>query len=63
MGIFTLFKRTNKRAETIQKIFSNSSDIITGKDSTSFAAIDLICSSFANLLIFTKVLTHDIIKE
>jgi HK97 family phage portal protein len=49
MGIFTFFKRNNKRAEVIQKIFSNSSDTITGKDSTSFAAIDLICSSFANL--------------
>jgi HK97 family phage portal protein len=49
MGLFNIFKRTNKRAETIQKIFSNSSDNITGKDSTSFAAIDLICSSFANL--------------
>jgi HK97 family phage portal protein len=50
MGIFNnLFKRKNARADTIQKIFSNSSDIITGKDSTSFAAIDLICSSFANL--------------
>jgi HK97 family phage portal protein len=49
MGLFNIFKRKNERAETIQKIFSNSSDIITGKDSTSFAAIDLICSSFANL--------------
>jgi HK97 family phage portal protein len=50
MGIFNnLFKRKNARTDTIQKIFSNSSDIITGKDSTSFAAIDLICSSFANL--------------
>jgi HK97 family phage portal protein len=49
MNIFNIFKRTNKRAETIQKIFSNSSDIIIGKDSTSFAAIDLIASSFANL--------------
>jgi phage portal protein BeeE len=49
MGIFTFFKRANKRAEIIQKIFSNSSNMITGKDSTSFAAIDLICSSFANL--------------
>jgi HK97 family phage portal protein len=33
----------------IQKVFSSGSDVITGKDSTSFAAIDLICSSFANL--------------
>jgi HK97 family phage portal protein len=49
MGLFNIFKRTNKRADTIQKIFSNSSDIIVGRDSTSFAAIDLIASSFANL--------------
>jgi HK97 family phage portal protein len=49
MGFFNIFKRKNERAETIQKIFSSSFDIITGKDSTSFAAIDLICSSFANL--------------
>jgi HK97 family phage portal protein len=50
MGILNnLFKRNNKRLETIQKVFSNSSDTITGQDATSFAAIDLICSSFANL--------------
>jgi HK97 family phage portal protein len=50
MGIFNnIFKRTNKRAEIIQKVFSNSSDFITGRDATSFSAIDLICSSFANL--------------
>jgi HK97 family phage portal protein len=50
MGIFNnLFKRKNAKADTIQKVFSNSSDTITGKDSTSFTAIDLICSSFANL--------------
>jgi HK97 family phage portal protein len=42
-------KRKNERPQTIQKVFSNSSDIITGKDSTSFAAVDLIASSFANL--------------
>jgi HK97 family phage portal protein len=49
MGFFNFFKRADKRAETNQKVFSNSSDTITGKDSTSFAAIDLICSSFASL--------------
>jgi HK97 family phage portal protein len=49
MNLLSIFKRKNKRAETIQKIFSNSSDVITGKDATSFAAVDLICSSFANL--------------
>jgi HK97 family phage portal protein len=49
MAFWNIFKRKNERAEAIQRIFSNSSDIITGKDSTSFAAMDLICSSFANL--------------
>jgi HK97 family phage portal protein len=49
MNIFNLFKRKNERAHTVQKVFSSSSDIITGRDSTSFAAIDLICSSFAGL--------------
>jgi HK97 family phage portal protein len=49
MGIFNFLKRKNERADIIQKIFSNSSDIIIGRDSTSFAAIDLIASSFANL--------------
>jgi HK97 family phage portal protein len=50
MGLFNnIFKRKNERPQTIQKVFSNSSDSITGKDSTSFAAIDLIASSFANL--------------
>jgi HK97 family phage portal protein len=49
MGLLTLFKRARKKTETAQKVFTSGSDIITGKDSTSFAAIDLICSSFANL--------------
>jgi HK97 family phage portal protein len=49
MGILDFFKRKNARAETIQKIFSSNSDMVTGRDSTSFAAMDLICSSFANL--------------
>jgi HK97 family phage portal protein len=50
MGIFNIFnKRSSKKAESIQKVFLSGSDAITGKDSTSFAAMDLICSSFANL--------------
>jgi HK97 family phage portal protein len=49
MNIFNIFKRKNARANTVQTVFSSNSDIITGKDSTSFAAVDLICSSFANL--------------
>jgi HK97 family phage portal protein len=44
-----MFKRRDGKAQTIQKVFSSGSDVITGKDSTSFAAIDLICSSFAGL--------------
>jgi HK97 family phage portal protein len=47
MNFFNIFKRKN--APVIQKVFISSSDTITGKDSTSFAAIDLICSSLANL--------------
>jgi HK97 family phage portal protein len=47
MAFFNIFKRKN--APVIQKVFISSSDTITGKDSTSFSAIDLICSSFANL--------------
>jgi HK97 family phage portal protein len=49
MGLFSFFKRAGKKTESLQKVFSSSSDVITGKDSTSFAAIDLICSSFAAL--------------
>jgi HK97 family phage portal protein len=50
MGIFNnIFKRNNKRLDVIQKVFTSGSDVITGRDATSFAAIDLICSSFANL--------------
>jgi HK97 family phage portal protein len=50
MNFFSsIFKRNNKRMDTIQTVFTSTSDIITGHDSTSFAAIDLICSSFANL--------------
>jgi HK97 family phage portal protein len=50
MNIFNIFKRKNKRIETIQAAWASNSDIITGKDATSFAAVDLICSSFANLI-------------
>jgi HK97 family phage portal protein len=48
MAFFNIFKRKNRQAPA-QKVFTSSSDTITGRDSTSFAAIDLICSSFANL--------------
>jgi HK97 family phage portal protein len=49
MAFLNLFKRKNIKTEIMQKIFASSSDIITGKDSTSFSAIDMVCSSFANL--------------
>jgi HK97 family phage portal protein len=47
-----LFRRAARKPlpmEVIQKIFSGSSDALLGRDATSFAAIDLICSSFAGL--------------
>jgi HK97 family phage portal protein len=49
MDIFGFLKRKNGKAPVIQKIFSSGSDVVTGQDATSFAAMDLICSSFANL--------------
>jgi HK97 family phage portal protein len=49
MSIFNIFKRKNEKAQAIQKVFTSGSDAIVGRDSTSFAAMDLICSSFANL--------------
>jgi HK97 family phage portal protein len=64
MNLLNIFKRTNKRLETVQTVFSSTSDIITGNDSTSFAAVDLICSSFANLTgqFYTKD-TKQVIKN
>jgi HK97 family phage portal protein len=49
MGLFNLFKRKID-TQNIQKVFTHTSDYIISRDATSFAAIDLICSSFANLL-------------
>ncbi|MDR1876128.1 MAG: phage portal protein [Flavobacteriaceae bacterium] len=50
MGFFNnLFKRKTNTRNDIQKVFNHSSDYLTNRDATSFAAIDLICSSFANL--------------
>jgi len=50
MAIFNFLKR-NKPAKhnSISTVFSINSDLITGKDATSFAAIDLTASSLANL--------------
>jgi HK97 family phage portal protein len=54
MNIFsTFFKRKNKLSNQdisgLYKIFTNSSSFISGRNSTVFAAVDLIASSFANL--------------
>ena len=49
MGIFDIFKRNISSTNKNSTVFTNSSDVITGKDATSFSAIDLISSSFANL--------------
>jgi phage portal protein BeeE len=54
MSIFSnFFKRSNKNESGSKRrqetVFTSTSDVITGRDATSFAAIDLICSSFANL--------------
>jgi HK97 family phage portal protein len=64
MKFFDFIKRKREKTETIGKIFSSSSDIITGNDSTSFAAIDLICASFANLSgFFYDRETKEVIKN
>jgi HK97 family phage portal protein len=49
MGFFNIFKREVKQTNSIGSFIINNSDVITGKDATSFAAIDLIANSFANL--------------
>jgi HK97 family phage portal protein len=52
MGLFTnIFQKRNTKNNggNISTVFTGNSDIITGRDATSFAAIDLIANSFANL--------------
>jgi phage portal protein BeeE len=53
MGIFSWFARRKKPAAddlaTFLSTFSHTSDAVVGKDSISFAAMDLIASSFAGL--------------
>jgi len=50
MSIFNIFKRKEERiSNNFNSIFVSNSDVLTGNDATSFAAIDLIASSFANL--------------
>ena len=50
MNIFTkIFKRNIINTGKSNSHFSHTADVITGRDATSFSAIDLICSAFANL--------------
>ncbi|MDR0722091.1 MAG: phage portal protein [Treponema sp.] len=49
MGLFDVFNRKKQRLDRLFRIFSSTSDTYTGQDATSFAAVDLICSSFASL--------------
>jgi len=49
MGIFNIFKRKANNHNVLTSQFVSNSDTITQNDATSFSAIDLICSSFANL--------------
>jgi HK97 family phage portal protein len=44
-----IFKREVKQTNNISSFIISNSDIIAGRDATSFAAIDLIANSFANL--------------
>jgi HK97 family phage portal protein len=50
MSLFDkMFKRKKQDNSLFYKVFSSPSNQILGRDSTSFAAIDLICSAFASL--------------
>jgi HK97 family phage portal protein len=52
MGLLNIFKRKQPKQSRdvgIQKVFTNGSGVILGKNSTAFAALDLIASSFAGL--------------
>ena len=49
MSIFNNIFKRNLKTNSINAIFTNSSNVITNNDATSFAAIDLIASSIANL--------------
>lgn len=49
MQLFNPFKIFKRKHNDVQDIFTSSSNSVTGQDSTGFAAVDLICSSVANL--------------
>jgi HK97 family phage portal protein len=49
MKLFDKIFKRKAPGKMFFKAFSSASDVITGKDATSFAAIDLICSSFSSL--------------
>ena len=49
MSIFNKIFKRNTKTNSINAIFTNSSNVITNNDATSFAAVDLIASSIANL--------------
>jgi HK97 family phage portal protein len=65
MGLFKFFKRSKKNVlEYILKPFYSSSDVVAGSDSTTFAAMDLICSTFASLPgFFYDRATRQAVKE
>jgi HK97 family phage portal protein len=50
MGFFRFFKKPKHiELESLLKLFRSSSDVITERDATSFAAINMICNAFASL--------------
>jgi HK97 family phage portal protein len=67
MGILDFLKRRQPRQAQgagALKVFSDSSNVITGKNSTAFSAVDLIASSFANLTgHFYRKETKEVIRD
>jgi HK97 family phage portal protein len=67
MGLFDIFRRKKieKVAQNpVHELFSSSGNVITGHDSTSFAAIDMIASAFAGLSgTFYDIETRQAIKD
>ena len=68
MGLFDFFKRNKQNRSagisTFSTAFVNNSDIITGRDATSWAAVDLIASSLSNLTgAFYNTQTKQAVKD
>ncbi|MCL2440466.1 MAG: phage portal protein [Treponema sp.] len=64
MGLFDIFKRKTNNTTRFDARFTSSSDVITSHDATSFAAVDLIASSLANLSgSFYNTQTRQILKD